>query len=187
MNGSSKSFENDNNSSNTTPPNPLRIQKTNLPVTMPLSATEATPTRYPGLSASRSRSSHSIAESFTSSPLLTPSGSTLHLPSTSLTPLPSPLVLSAQGKFGSNVSLDKFALTSPPRRKGYPGLGFGVVGDSRRNATEFVPVNGGEFGGERSVSIGRTPTDDGLRREHTREDSGSLDEEVFVLAFHERD
>src|SRR5438105_13776172 len=110
--------ENENNSS---PFNALRIQTDNLA----LSA--STPTR---VSSFRSYSSIN-GGSVTSSPILTPSGSTLNLPSTKLTPLPSPLVTSGQfpsnaTQFPSSLSLDTLPFGSSPRRKGYGSLGLGL-------------------------------------------------------------
>jgi hypothetical protein len=161
--------------------NALRIQTENL-ISQSLTAT---PTRIPS-----TRSISSInGSSYTSSPIITPSGSHLHIPSSALTPLPSPLV-AATGQFPSSLSLDSLVLGSSPRRKGYGALGvLGSYGE-RRNATEFVPVNGSAGLGlernERSVSSGltaRTGTDEGLRREevHTpRSRTSSVADEVFV-------
>jgi hypothetical protein len=148
--------------------NSLRIDTSNLPLSV-------TPTR------SRSTQSNlSHTDSYSSSPIVTPSGSTLHIPSASLTPLPSPLV-SAGGY--SSRSFEPLSLGTSPRRKGYGGLGVGVNFGDRRNTTEFVPANGVSEGPERSVSIGRTTTDEGLRREpvlSTSQSRGSLDDEIYV-------
>ena len=149
----------------------LRIQTENLTLT--------TPRRIPS---TRSVSSSINGSSYTSSPILTPSGSTLHIPSSALTPLPSPLVTASQSPSG--LSLDPLILGTSPRRKGYAVLGVGSLGE-RRNFTDYVPLNGFEAG-TRSVSSGlsaRTITDDGLRREEirgTRSRAPSVTDEIFV-------
>lgn len=151
--------------------NPLRIQTENL------SRTHSSPR------ITATRSYQSINGSFTSSPIVTPSGSTFLLPSTSLTPLPSPLVTA--GTFPSNLSLDQLTLAPSPRRKGYGGLGSGALSYAdKRIATEYVPQNGSIAGRDRSTSIsGRTATDEGLRREDiipTRSRQSSIGEEAYV-------
>jgi len=162
--------------------NALRIQTDNLALST------STPTR---VSSYRSYSA-SINGSVTSSPILTPSGTTLHLPSAKLTPLPSPLV--GAGQFASNpvqypsaLSLDSLALGSSPRRKGYGALGMGLPRgadyNDKRNVTEFPVPRDAEGGHERSVSMSRTATDDGLRREEVilrRQRTYSMDLEVYV-------
>jgi hypothetical protein len=155
--------------------NALRIQTENLSL--------STPRRIPS-----TRSISSVnGSSYTSSPILTPSGSTLHIPSSALTPLPSPLV--SAGQFPSSLSLDSLVLGTSPRRKGYAGLGVGGLVGERRNVTEFgVGMNGLESGGLRSASSGlsgRTITDDGLRREEvrgTRSRTSSVADEILVLS-----
>src|ERR1700733_7097948 len=88
--------------------NALRIQTENLSL--------STPRRVPS-----ARSISSVnGSSYTSSPILTPSGSTLHIPSSALTPLPSPLV--SASAFPAGLSLDSLVLGTSPRRKGYAGL-----------------------------------------------------------------
>ena len=130
-------------------------------------------------------STRSLNDSFTSSPIITPSGSTLQLPSSALTPLPSPLV--SAGGLPLNLSLDPLVLGTSPRRKGY-GLGIGGVSHDKRNASEFVPTEGLNENLERSVSSslsGRTVTDDGLRREEViipRSRQSSVGDEIFVYA-----
>jgi hypothetical protein len=150
--------------------NALRIETSNLPGSV-------TP------SGIRSTHSNASLDSYTS-PVVTPSGSTLHLPSASLTPLPSPLVSAGTFSSTSQSSLDRFSLGTSPRRKGYGGLGIGVNFGDKRNTTEFVLSNGASESIERSVSIGRTTTDDGLRREEihpvTKSRQSSIDEEIYV-------
>jgi hypothetical protein len=143
----------------------LRIQTENLP-------NSSTQIRLPS-----SLSYNSLNGSFTSSPILTPSGSTLNLPSASLTPLPSPLA--------SVPLLEGLALGQSPRRKGYGSLGIAGNYGEKRNITEFNPLNGGLGNHERSSSIGRavTVTDEGLRREEvhiTRTRQNSVDNETYV-------
>lgn len=156
--------------------NTLRIQTENLPISSTSTRIPSTPTRI-----ASSISYNSLNGSFTSSPVLTPSGSTLNLPSTSLTPLPSPL--------SSNVSfpaLEGLALGQSPRRKGYGSLGVAGNHGEKRNITEFIPMQGGMASHERSVSIGRSGTDEGLRREEihaSRPRQNSVDDEIFVLLF----
>lgn len=165
----------------TTPPIPsaLKIQTENLP---PKST--ASPKIAPA------RSYQSINGSFTSSPIVTPSGSTFLLPSTSLTPLPSPLVTG--GQFSSNLSLDQLSLastTSSPRRKGYGALGSGPLNNiDKRITTEYIPGDlAPSLSHNRSVSSlgrGRVATDEGLRREDiiaTRSRQSSVGEEVYVF------
>jgi hypothetical protein len=161
------------------PPNhnsTLRIQTENLPISSSLTRITSTPTRI-----TSSISYNSLNGSFTSSPVLTPSGSTLNLPSTSLTPLPSPLV--------SNVpfpALDGLALGQSPRRKGYGSLGVAGNYGEKRNVTEYIPMQGGMASHERSVSIGRSGTDDGLRREEIhaiRPRQNSADDGILVWPF----
>ena len=151
----------------------LRIQTQNLPE-------PSTPVR---ISSTRSLNSSSLNGSSTSSPIITPSGSILHLPSSALTPLPSPLV-SASG--ATNLSLDNLVLGTSPRRKGYGGLGVGSIGGDRKNATELTPTNGLGEKHERRVSSslsGRTLTNEGLRREGvptSRSRQSSVGDELYV-------
>lgn len=153
----------------------LRIQTENLPG-------PSAPARIPS-----TRSINSLDGLYSSSPILTPSGSALSLPSSALTPLPSPLVLSLSGTFPSSLSLDGLALGPSPQRKGYGalGVGGGQVAE-RRNVTNSVPVNGTSERSERSVSTslrGRTNTDEGLRREEiraTRSRQSSVGDELYV-------
>jgi len=172
---------NNDNENNSTTLNALRIQTDNLA----LSA--STPTR---VSSFRSYSSIN-GGSLTSSPILTPSGSTLNLPSTKLTPLPSPLVTSGQfpsnaTQFPTSLSLDTLPFGSSPRRKGYGSLGLGLpntADNDKRNVTEFPAPRDGESGHERSVSMSRTATDEGLRREEImlrRQRTYSMDLELYV-------
>jgi hypothetical protein len=172
---------NDNNGNNSSPLNALRIQTENLALS------SSTPTR---VSSFRSYSSIN-GGSVTSSPILTPSGSTLNLPSTKLTPLPSPLVTSGQfplnaTPFPSSLSLETLALGSSPRRKGYGVLGLGLskgTDNEKRNVTEFPAPREGDGGHERSVSMSRTATDDGLRREEImlrRQRTYSMDLQLYV-------
>lgn len=150
-----------------TPNGALRVQTENI---------STTPRRIP--------SPKSFNGPYQSSPIITPSGSTLQLPSSTLTPLPSPLVSAAT--FPSNLSLDLLLLGSSPRRKAY-GLGVGGVslGD-KRNVSDSIPIDGVGEKLERSVSSslsGRTITDDGLRREELitpRSRNSSVGEELFV-------
>ena len=112
----------------------------------------------------------------------------MHLPSANLTPLPSPLVTA--GQFPSTLSLEGLALGSSPRRKGYGVLGMGLpprgiatADPGKRNVSEFPAPRDGEGGFERSVSMSRTGTDDGLRREEVilrRQRSFNVDPEVYV-------
>ena len=156
----------------------LRIQTDNLPNNNETS----TPTRIPS-----TRSLNSQSGSYTSSPIITPSGSTLHLPSSTLTPLPSPLV--SAGTFPSSLSLDPLVLGTSPRRKGYGVLGVanGQLVD-RRNVTEHIPGAVNETL-ERRVSSGlsgRTLSNDGLRREEallSRSRTSSVGDEIFVPPF----
>lgn len=156
----------------------LRIQTDNLPE-------PSTPVRNPS---TRSFNSSSLNGSRTSSPIITPSGSTLHLPSSALTPLPSPLVSGGGATPPSGLSLDNLVLGSSPRRKGYGGLGVGSAGGDRRNLTEFTPMNGSGEKSERRVSSslsGRTLTNEGLRREEvlsSRSRQSSVGEEIYVQA-----
>jgi len=180
----------------------LRIQTTNLPgqqqpptqpttnnggsATTATAATTAhdtpTPNRVPS-----TRSFTSLTnDSYASSPILTPSGSTLLVPSSALTPLPSPLVLGAAA-FPSSASLDSLVLgPSTRQRNKYSGLGTGAAAAEKRVTSEFVPSNGFERR-ERSLSSnlsGRTSTSsDGLRREEvhaSRSRTSSVGDEVFV-------
>jgi len=174
----------------------LRIQTTNLPgqqqpPTQPTtsnggSATTAqdtpTPNRVPS-----TRSFTSLTnDSYASSPILTPSGSTLLVPSTAVTPFPSPLVLGAPA-FLSSVSPDNLILgPSARQRNRYSGLGTGPAAAEKRVTSEFVPSTGFERR-ERSLSSnlsGRTSTSsDGLRREEvhaSRSRTSSVGDEVFV-------
>jgi hypothetical protein len=149
----------------------LRIQTENLTISSTQTRLPSTPTRVPS-----NLSYNSLNGSFTSSPILTPSGSTLNLPSAALTPLPSPLVTSVS-------SFEGVALGQSPRRKGYGSLGIAGNYGEKRNITEFSPLNGGVGNHERSSSIGRAVTDEGLRREEvhiSRTRQNSVDNETYV-------
>jgi hypothetical protein len=83
--------------------------------------------------------------------------------------------------------LDKLELGGTgPRRKAYGGLGSGPVGDSRRNATEYVPAGLSEKTSERhfSSNLGwRTLTNEGLRREEvhaSKSRTSSVGDEIYV-------
>jgi hypothetical protein len=151
--------------------NTLKIQTENLP------RSTSSPRIAPN------RSYQSINGSYTSSPIITPSGSTFLLPSSSLTPLPSPLVSVAQ--LPSNSSLDQLALTPSPRRKGYGALGAGALNHiDKRITTEYVPGDTTSPNYNRSASSrGRIATDEVLRREEilaTRSRQSSVGEELYV-------
>ena len=184
--------------------NALRIQTTNLPgqqqqqpqgqpttnngssATTATTATTASDTATPNRIPSTRSFTSLTNDSYASSPVLTPSGSTLLVPSTALTPLPSPLVLGPTTS-PSSTSLDNLVLGPSARsRNKYGGLGTGAAAGEKRVASEFVPANGVERR-ERSLSsnlTGRTLTSsDGLRREEVRASrsrTSSVGEEVFV-------
>jgi hypothetical protein len=154
--------------------NALRIQTDNLARMTPSS---------PQIRSNKSY--NSLNESFTSSPIITPSGSSLNLPSSTLTPLPSPLILN--NAFPSNLSLDQLVLSPSPRRKGYGTLGSGGGGPSeKRNATDFVSPNDPALGRDRSISSGQSVGDDKLRREDIlgkRSRQSSVGDEAYVKFF----
>ena len=150
--------------------NALRIQTENLSWPFPPSSTSnplsSTSAQNP-ISNSLTNDSN-----YTSSPIITPSGTQLLIPHSALTPLPTP-----------RISNSNFSLDGSPRKFGY-GLGVGMSGE-RRNVSEFVPSPARESV-ERSVSTSNLSgiVEDGLRREFvsgTRPRQSSLDEELFVL------
>src|SRR5271154_786580 len=88
--------------------NALRIQTDNLP---PRDSSSPPPSRI-----TSQRSFTSLNGSYTSSPIITPSGSTHLLPSSSLTPLPSPLVaFNNANALPGSLSLDSLRLENSPR------------------------------------------------------------------------
>lgn len=179
------------------PHNALRILTTNLPGQQPAQPADNTSSTNNGTPAtalatpSRVASSRSLTplqreDSFnTSSPILTPSGSTLLLPSSALTPLPSPLVLGTS-TFPSSLPLDNLVLgPSSSRRHKYGAVGAASVPGEKRVTSEFAPSNGFERKERTATSqVGaRTGTLEGLRREEVRaarSRTSSLADELFV-------
>jgi hypothetical protein len=149
----------------------LRIQTENLTRTGPSS---------PHITSNKSY--NSINGSYTSSPIITPSGSSLLLPSSAITPLPSPLI--SNTAWPSNLAPDLLVLSPTPRRKGYGALGSGGAGYSdKRNATEFVLSHDSALSHDRSLSTGQPSTDGRLRREEfltTRSRQSSVGDEAYV-------
>ena len=182
--GHDNHHNNDNNDNNNTQPhhlhNALRIQTENL---APRDSSPPPPSRI-----ASQRSFTSLNGSYTSSPIITPSGSTHLLPSSSLTPLPSPLVaFNNANALPGSLSLDSLRLENSPRRKPYGGLGsVGIAyADGRRNVTEFPASQLSENYLERTISgrslSGRVLGEEGLRREPQRSRTSSVSEDIFVL------
>ena len=169
------------NSNNNQLHNALRIQTDNLP---PRDASSPPP----GRAITSQRSFTSLNGSYTSSPIITPSGSTHLLPSSALTPLPSPLTASTNANVvPTSLSLDTVRLENSPRRKAYGALGSGGslgYGDGRRNVTEFPSSSLGDSYLDRTIGgrslSGRILGEEGLRREPARSRTSSLSEDTFV-------
>ena len=175
--------DNHHNNNNTEPHhhhNALRIQTENL---APRDSSPPPPSRI-----ASQRSFTSLNGSYTSSPIITPSGSTHLLPSSALTPLPSPLVaFNNANALPGSLSLDSLRLENSPRRKPYGGLGSAGIAyaDGRRNVTEFPASQLSENYLERTISgrslSGRVLGEEGLRREPRRSRTSSVSEDIFVL------
>jgi hypothetical protein len=174
---------------------PIRIPSNNSTLT---TATTSTTTTTNHSNNSMIQQQHTpLLRSFTNdstvstiySPLLTPSGSQIHIPSSTITPLPSPLDPNFSTSFETLVPG-----ANSPRRKPYYGLlgpGLNLPGE-RRIVSESSPSPQKDYTGERSVSVSSiaTSVEDGLRREHSllydgvkRSRENSFGAEFVVLSF----